>query len=247
MNLKEWKQKFDQSIEETINSYLKEKGDELVTPNPLKSKEQQLEEHRQNLMLLIHSPAADEQFRQALIIIRDQMPQTISKEEWDVIHNEFINCESHLLQVFEADAKTGNTEGGFVPIYQLCGFSVSTLSKIYAFGQSLYQKGAFSDSKLVMLCLMRLAPNVVEFWIAAAMCDKQLKNYQAAIEIYKMAQTAFPENASLYLYCADNYLHQNDKMNAQAQIDTAKSMLDQNPGEWAQWQDFYDYLTSRAK
>src|SRR5262249_2268850 len=103
MDLKEWENRYNTALKEQIDLYLKEKGDELYTPNPLQSKEQQLAAYRNNLMQLIHNPVAEEQFAQALTLIRDQMPQTVSKEIWDSVVNDFSGCEANLINYLESD------------------------------------------------------------------------------------------------------------------------------------------------
>lgn len=97
-----------------------------------------------------------------------------------------------------------------------------------------------------MLFLMQIAPQIPEFWIAAAMCDKKMGQYQMAIDLYKYAQTIFPENPSLYLYCADNYLSLGDTFNAKIELETFKKILNSSPNDCVQWQPTYEYLIGKA-
>ncbi len=249
MKLKEWKEHYDKIMDENIDIYPEEKGSELVVPDPLKSKEYQLALHRKSLSEMIHSKKADEIISEALKLICNQMPQTISKDVWDSVSEEFSHCEYNILQYLEADEEDEDSEDQsdtYVPIYKMCGLSLQTLKYCYTFGQFLYEKKEFEHSKSVMLFLMQIAPQIPEFWIATAMCDKKMGNFQAAIDVYELAETIFPDNPSIYLFCADNCLASGDTTNAKIQLDYAKELIDHTSNTNSQWKPTYDYLSSKV-
>ncbi|MBA3602400.1 MAG: hypothetical protein H0W50_01870 [Parachlamydiaceae bacterium] len=257
MELKQWEKHYDKVIENQIDLYMKEKGNELVMPDPLRSKEFQLSGYRDQLAQLIHSKTADDVINQALSLICNQMPQAVAKEVWDSVSEEFCHCEENISRYLEADAQKERSnqphqesdpiisEDIYTPIYEMCGLSLETLNHCYAFGQSLY-KNEPDNSKFVMLFLMKIAPQICEFWVSAAMCDKQMGRYQAAIEIYKLAEIAFPDIPSLYLYCADNYIADGDITSAKIQLEAAKNVLSQSTETTAQWQKTYEFLLSKT-
>ncbi len=219
MDLKEWEKHYDKVLENQINFYLKDKGNELVMPDPLKSKEFQLSGYKDQLTQLIHSKTADDVINQALSLICNQMPQTVTTEVWGSVKEEFCHCAEKIASYLDADAKKDISENGynlnksddvFIQIYEMCGLSLQTLNHCYSFGQSLFDKNEFDNSKVIMLFLMKIAPLISEFWVASAMCDKKMGRYQSAIDIYKLAETDFPNNPALYLYCADNFLSLGD-------------------------------------
>ena len=204
---------------------------------------------------MIHSKTTDDVINQALKLICNRMPQSVSKDLWESVSENFSQCEEKLELFLEADSSQNKTsdletevdlEDVYIPIYEMCGISLQTLEHCYAFGQSLYEKKEFANSKLVMLFLMKIAPEISEFWISAAMCDKQMGNYDSAINIYKLAEAAFPDNPSLYLYCADNCIARGDITNAKIQLDAAKNVFSLNADAAAQWQPTYEYLLAKA-
>lgn len=245
MELEEWKETYDQSLEDRIEQYTLESEAEIVKPNPLQSREQQLTAFKLNLQNILDSEDAGKEMRHALEILNKQMPQSIPKDTWDLIQKEFSSCEENLLSYLEAHQESHKDE--FVPIYQMYGFSVPTLIHCYEFGQSLYNKKSYGDAKSVMLFLIRLSPLMPEFWIAAGMCEKQMGRHQEAIQLFQLAQTIFPDQASLHIYCADNYLAINDKSHARIELEGAKEIFTLNPLSQDQWRATYDFLWEKAK
>ncbi len=242
MKLKEWEKHYDEKIENQIEEYLNEKGDELVVPNPLRTKEQQIATYRHDLKELLNSKSAEELTAKALTTICNLMRQVVSKEVWESLSDQFSHCEENLLRYLQEDEKK---DTAIIPIYQMCGLSSETLMHCYTFGQSLFNQKEYADSKVIMLFLAYISPQIPEFWIAAAMCDKQMEQYQSAINIYTLAETTFSENPSLYLYCADAYLCLNDSYNAKIQLESAKRLFDRFPDEWTKWEKTYTYLLGK--
>lgn len=245
MELEEWKETYEISLKNRIEIYTAEHATEIIKPNPLMNTEQQLSVFKLNLQNIIDSNEANEEMRHALAILSKLMPHSIPKETWDLIHEEFSSCEEKLLSYLEEHQET--SENGFVPIYEMCGFTVPTLVYCYEFGQSLYNKKYFKDAKSIMLFLIRLSPLMPEFWIAAGMCEKQLGHHQEAIQLFQLAQTVFPDQASLHIYCADNYLAINQNKHAQIELEGAKKIFDNNIQSLDQWRSTYDFLLNKAK
>lgn len=245
MELKEWQDKYDNLLKNRVDQYTSEHEDEIVKPSPLQSREQQLTAFKLNFQNIIESKEANEQMHHALELISNLMPQSLPKETWDQISEEFSTCEEKLLSYLEEHKEP--SEDKFVQIYEMCGFTIPTLIHCYEFGQSLYNKKMYSDAKSIMLFLVRICPLMPESWIAAGMCEKQMGNYLAAVQLYQFAQSLFPDEASLHLYCADNYLALGDKQLAQIELEAAKKNFDINPQSQAQWRSTYDFLLDKAK
>lgn len=245
MELKEWEEKYKALIDERIDDYTVDHEDEIVKPDALQSKELQLESFKHKIQESLQSKDQSDQMQHALKILSQQMPHYVSKETWDAINEEFCNCEANLLNYLEENKEP--TVDDFVPIYEMCGFTVPTLVHCYEFGQSLYNKESYEDARAVMRFLMYLSPLMPEFWIAAAMCEKQLGNYLDAIRLYQLALTLFPDQVSLHLYCADNYIQIGDKLHAQLALEAAKKNLDANPQGQAQWGATYEFLLDKVK
>lgn len=245
MELKEWQDKYNNTLNERIEQYTSDHENEIVKPNPLLSPEQQMEAFKHKAQEAIHPKEVDEQMGHALELLCNVMSHSVPKETWDRIHDQFSNSEERLLKYLEADKNP--TEDKFVPIYEMCGFTVPTLVHCYEFGQSLYNKKSYKDAKSIMLLLMRISPLMPEFWIAAAMCEKQMGNYSAAIQLYHLAQSIFPDQASLHLYCADNQLAMGDKLHAQNELESARKIFEVNPQSQAHWRSTYDFLKEKAK
>ncbi|MBA3602402.1 MAG: hypothetical protein H0W50_01880 [Parachlamydiaceae bacterium] len=71
-------------------------------------------------------------------------------------------------------------------------------------------------------------------------------NYQAAIEVYKLAETFFPDNPSIFLFCADNCLSSGDSINAKIQLESAKKLIEHDSNANSQWQPTYNYLSAKV-
>lgn len=245
MELKEWQDKYDNLLNERIEQYTLEHENEIAVPNPLQSKEQQVKAFKLKAQEAFHPKEADEQMRHALELICNQLPQNLPKETWDRINEQFSSSEENLLNYLEDNQEVA--DDGFVSIYEMCGFTISTLVHCYEFGQSLYNKKSYKDAKSIMTLLMRISPLMPEFWIAAGMCEKQMGNHLAAVQLYKLAQTAFPDEPSMHIYCADNQLSLGNKLEAQIELEAARKIFDVNPQSQAQWRSTYDFLLDKAK
>lgn len=239
MALKDWKKHYDEILDKKIDNYLKEQEDNLIDKDPYRSKEDQIAKYRESLQEVVHSKKAEEIIANALELISHQMPLTVSKETWDLVYHDFSHCEAKLVQYLE------NSENSIVPIYKMCGLSLETVTQCYAFGQNLFNKKEYANCKSVMLFLMQIEPQIPEFWISAAMCDKKLENYNGALELYKLAETVFPENPAFFLYYADVCFASGDLLNAKIQLESAKKLIEQDANVKFQWQATYDYLVSK--
>lgn len=250
MDLKDWEDRYYAFLEKHIENYIKDMGDDLVVPNPLQSKNQQLLAYRQKLQKLLHSEEVEEQFIQALKLINEKMPYMMPKEVWEQVFHDFSGCEANLLKFLEVE-REGNSEekgtGELLPLYKMYGLSSLTLEYCYDFGNMLFEQGSYAEAKLLMLFLIRLAPLAPEFWISAAICDVKMKDFSEAAEILKLAASFFPDNLPISLYLADNYLALGETANAKHQLELAKKILEREPSNWDTWKPMYDQLAKQAR
>jgi len=247
MDLNEWEEHFNTLLNEEVDNYLNENEDDLFVNNPLKSKEVQKQQTKEEVMKTFRLEEAGELINQALCVIRDMLPQHILKEEWELVYDEFTNCDEALTSYFEATENGKIKSTDFVPIHEMCGISLDTLMHCYRLGQWVFQQKDFSDARAIFSFLVAVAPYVPEFWISAGMCSNQMQEYQKAIDSYKLAQTLFPENPAVFVHCANNCIANGDLINAKIELDEVKKLFDRDPECKEQWNDTYTYLLSRAE
>lgn len=247
MDLSQWEEHFGKLLEDEVNDYLDEHAGELFHQDPMRSPEMQKQQTKEELMRFIRLDDAAGLLDRALSLIRDMLPQRISKEEWETCLNEFLNCDESLCEFFERDANGEISEEDFIPIHQMLGISEATLQHCYELGQWLFSQKDFDDARSIFGFLTTVAPYMPEFWISLGMCYNQMKCYQEAINTYKAAQDLFKDDPALYIHCANNYLANNDKTNASIELDAVKKIFDSSPECKAEWEKTYDYLCSRSE
>ncbi|MEC7840374.1 MAG: hypothetical protein VX777_10085 [Chlamydiota bacterium] len=247
MELHEWEEHFDALLDNEVDNYLSENEDDLFIETPMKSKEQQKIQTKDEIMKTFRLEEAGDLIEQALCVIRDLLPQHITKEEWEKVYEEFMNCDEALVKHFEAVENEAIDKDEFTPIHEMCGISNDTLMHCYRLGQAIYNDKEYADARAIFSYLVTVAAYVPEFWISAGMCCYQMEEYQQAIDSYKLAQSLFPDEVALYIHCANNFIANGDLTNAKIELDEVKKIFIKDPSSQEQWNKTYEFLVSRAE
>jgi hypothetical protein len=78
MDLKEREKEYEEILAHEIDLYLEKNGDELITIDPMRTKEMQLAVYRQDLQQMITSESSDELLSEAIALISNQMPHAVA-------------------------------------------------------------------------------------------------------------------------------------------------------------------------
>ena len=246
MDLKKWEDHLDVILEEEIETFLDNNEAELFIESPLKTREQQKFQSREELLKTFKLEDASDQIEKALVIIRDMLPQFITDEEWNAVYEEFINCDEALISYFEAVENEEIDIEVYVSIAEMCGISGETLKHCYELAQKLYEDNDYSDARALFGFLAAICPETPEFWISSGMSAYQMGNFQEAIELYKIGQQLFPENVAFYIHAANSSIANNDISNAKIFLEKAKALIDLHSDYKKEWGDTYDFLKSRT-
>lgn len=246
VDLKKWEEQLNMMLEEEIETFLEKNEAELFIESPLKSKKHQKIQSREELLKTFRLEDASDQIEKALIIIRDMLPQFITESEWNAVYEEFINCDEALISYFEAVENGEIDVKVYVSIAEMCGIGSETLKHCYELAQKLYEDKDYSDARALFGFLAAISPETPEFWISSGMSAYQLKNFQEAIELYKIGQQLFPENVAFYIHAANSSIADEDILNAKIFLEKAKALISLDSNCKKEWGDTYDFLNSRA-
>ncbi len=247
MEFDEWDEKFNAVLEEEVDKYLYENEEALFADNPMKSKEQQLQQSREEILKSFRLDDASDQIETGIKLIKQFLPRRISESEWETVYNEFINCDQSLTTYFNACEDGERDKDEFVPIHEMCGISDTTLSHAYTLGCWMFDEKDFADARAIFSFLLTIAPHYPEFWISAGMCHHQMEEYAAAIELYQLACELFPKDAAMFIHCANNYLEVGDMTHAKIELEKAYVLFYEFPESKSEWSKTYDYLKSRLR
>ncbi len=247
MDFDDWEKHFSRILDKEVEEYLDENSSELFVETPLKSKQQQKEQTKDELMKAFRLEDSENRIERALILIRDLLPKYVSADEWDVISTEFIQSDEALVAHFEAmEEKKSEQEDAHFSIAEMCGISEKTLNSCYKLGETLYKEKQYSDARALFAFLTAISPEVPEFWICSILCCNQMKQYPEAIELCKLGQQLFPENIAMYIHGANNCIANGDTTEAEIALDHAKKIIGNSPESKKAWGETYQYLKSRA-
>jgi tetratricopeptide (TPR) repeat protein len=246
MDLSEWEEHFGSLLEDEVDTYLDENADELFQDDPMKPKGVQKKQTKEELMRMFRLEDATESIDRALCIVRDMLPQRVSKDVWESCLNEFLTCDESLCEFFEKDADGEISHDDYIPIHQMLGLSTETLRHCYELGQWCYAEKDFDDGRCLFGFLTSVAPYMPEFWVSLGMSYNQMGQYQEAIDTYKTAQELFVGDPSMHIHCANNYIAIGDNTCANIQLDEVNKIFDEHPEHKSDWEKTYDYIRSRS-
>ncbi len=247
MDLNKWEEHFNNLLEEEVDKYLTENGDALFIETPLKSKQLQKKQTKDELMKAFRLEDSENRIERALLLIRDLLPKYIPAAEWEVVNREFRESDKALVKYFESmeNRNPEKKEPDFT-IAQMCGISDESLQACYKLGEVLYQEKNYNDARALFGFLAALSPHIPEFWICSILCCNQLKQYHEAIELCKIGQQLFPEYVAMYIHGANNCIANGDTTGAEIALDHAKKIIDTHPEFKTEWGETYQYLKSRS-
>lgn len=246
MSLDDWDKHYQALMDEEIESYLTENADVLFKDDPMKPKELQKQQSREELMRMFRLEDAAESIDRALGLIISTLPQRLTPDDWEEVLNEFLSCDDALCDFFEKDANGEISQEDYIPIHQMCGISTYTLKLCYELGQWYFAEKDFDDARCIFAFLTTVAPYMPEFWISLGMSYTQMQQYDNAINSYKTAQKLFKNDPAMYIHCANNYIANGCAASANNELDEVSNIFSESPGLKGEWERTYDYLRSRS-
>lgn len=117
----------------------------------------------------------------------------------------------------------------------IMAISNTTMSQIEKIAQEKFKEGDFSSSAKLYILLTVLNPVSYNYWIRLGINYQEMKEYKEAIKVYRKAFVINPLSIPNHLFIAECFIDLNDKVEALAEIDYIKSLLDSEPeSRWAE-------------
>lgn len=245
-NLDQWEKHFNALLENDVDEYIEEHAEELFEHSRMNPIKRQKEEAKKEVIKILKFEEASESIDRALNLIRDFLPQHISASDWEEIVEEFANCDEVICDHFEKQESGEISFESYTPIHKMCGISNKTLKHCYELGQYCFKENDFDDARCIFGFLTMLAPQMIESWISCGMCYNKMQEFENAIITYNLAKEVFPNNPTLSIHCANNYISLGDNSHAKEELDRAEELFNNYPELKSEWEQTFQFLSSRV-
>lgn len=217
--VKEQEALLDQEIDEIVQKEMEDAYDPKRPVRLKKEKQRKKEELKKRLSL----GYLDGDIDQAIELIYNLMPRTISPEEWNKIQDELFSSGESLKIFWE-----GHLEGkydGDEPYYIMMGLSRETILMIYNFGEMLLSLQEPQLAKVIFGFLVILVPGVAAFWLALGRSYQFSEEFTDAVEVYNYGKSYDSNLDKLYLYCAECYELMGKSLEKERELEVLKTVL----------------------
>lgn len=235
MKLTEAKAHFIHLLENELNKFIETRGTEFITPSPLCSPEDQIKILRHHMLSILKREKYYDDFKEALILIREHLPRILSHDEYETVEKEFIQAreifESNLDSIVNLDKEAVKE----ITIGHMLGFSENTHKQLIALINDFYNNQYYEDAMKVSLFLFVIASRCIEGGLALGRCLDRLERYEEAINVYESMQKIFPNDPTSKLLCAKACLGYGDRFKASMYLEEGLKLLEDTPQMMQEW------------
>lgn len=243
MELKDWVNHFRSIYKGSVDKYINGDNSIFFNTDPLNPIDIQMKKKLIEILKYPYTEKEKESNKQALILVKNLLPQKLAADEWESVKKEFNAIPNNISKFYEKHCE--DTEVILKSsIKEMSGVSDQTLEKIYQLAVELNADGDFEDAKKVFYFLRMFAVYCVNIWIGEIVCMKNLRDFHEAIDLSSFAITIFPESTSLHLHLADCLIQTGSPFQASREIDEAKR-LSKNEGSNDIFESTFTYLESQ--
>lgn len=245
VDLKEKVKEYDRQLEEEVNQYIKEHGDEHIVPTPINPREAQLRKLKLDMLADLRDEEGQQELQEALLLIKEHLPRLVSLEEQEAAFEEFAHAADHFEEAMSAVEDPQST-GGKV-MWEILGLSDETYQHCFDLMLSFYDNEQFQDAKKIASLLYMLHPARIDGGLYMGRCYDGLHEWQHAIDIYKILQENYPQDPTCRILCAYACINNGDKLAAKSHLDEGRKLLENTPELMDVWKEIVVQLQEALK
>lgn len=151
----------------------------------------------------------------------------LSRNEKETILFEIKRGQKNLLDAIQSNHLEAALNEGKT-FQQILEYSDNTLEKFYFVGIECIDKKDFKKAKDVFTLLVLINPQYPNFWVSIAVCQRELEDWNAALQACMTAQAIDVANPLPYLYASECYAKLKDHSHAIEQAEKALEHINQN-------------------
>lgn len=235
---------FEGRVDDAIDEVFDKRGSELVQVHAVQRSSAQIKSAKRKIKQAMKLEHIEEFLCDAFKLIHDQLQNVAPSEDFSRVYLEFTNCRSSMEDYYKGLLEEEQIEAN--PTFQeILGLSDETLLCCYRLGLKLFDEQHYQDAYNVFTLLCLLCPRVPSYFIAAAICEKGLNDYNAALKTLTRAKKVHPSVPSLYIHCAHCYIKLDEPLRAKTELEQAEKLLSED-ADILMWNSTLEELKSQT-
>lgn len=129
------------------------------------------------------------------------------------------------------------------PVKDVLGASDFVLYCFYVVGHSLCMEKMHAEASHIFYFLTVLNPLVKDYWMASGISERESRKFENALKAFAMAALIDNSDPVVYLASAECYIATKDALNAQAELEEAKTVI-RHAGTNEKWRSHVEKIAS---